>query len=840
MSATPGEIDFERLLQVFVEEATESLEVLDEALLTLSDSPADSGALAEAFRRLHTLKGDAGTVDLPHIAEFLHRLEDLFDTARHENLGVSARAVAVMFDATDLLREMIAALPEQRPAHRERATEISRRLDAPGELLVSRSEAVEGAGAQGAERAASLLRVPIERLDALVDRVGELAVSRTQFGLRLATAAVSHAELVELHRESDRLFLDLQEAVLRLRMVPIGRALQRYRRLVRQLAEQLGKKVRLQVDGSEVEVDAGVVARLIDPLSHLLRNAVDHGIEAARDRVRLGKNEVGVVGIAVSQEPGHVVVRVSDDGRGLDRQRLAAKALHLGAIDRTPASPEAIDRLVFLSGLSTADHLNQVSGRGVGMDVVLQQVESLRGTVAVENRPGEGTSFVLRLPLSLAVIDGFYVEVGGDTYVLPIESVVSTAELAGELATQATGLLPWRGKTLPFLRLRDAFGFPTAAPERQIAVIVGGDAARAARRSRGRSRARPGTDRRQGDRQCLRCSAWPRRRHRPQRRPRRSRPPTRRSRSRSGAMISAAHLTLTSGPRASAHQPREPESNPYRLSDHEFHLLRALIERLTGIQIPEAKRLLLVGRLARRLRELGLESFATYYGCVIQDETERVRMIDAITTNETRFFREPQQFEFLERQVLPAWAAAAAGRRRRIRVWSAACSTGEEPFSIAMTLLSQLPDWDIEILATDLSTRALDKARAALWPIEKCRDIPERHLKAFMLRGTGEHRGYMKAGQELRRLVRFERLNLHDVHYPVDGLFELIFTRNVLIYFSSNGRASVVSKLIGHLAPEGCLLLGHAETLNGITDRLSTVGPTVYSRARGRHSTFRA
>jgi two-component system, chemotaxis family, sensor kinase CheA len=474
MSSQWGEVDYERLLQVFVEEATESIEVLDESLLTLSDSPLDSGALAEAFRRLHTLKGDAATVDLTHIAEFLHRLEDLFDTARRQRLGISARAVALMLDATDLLRVMVAVLPEQRPAHRDRAVEISNRLDEPGELLVARSEAAEGASVQGSERAASLLRVPIERLDALVDRVGELAVSRTQFAHRLASTAVSHAELVEMHRESDRLFLGLQEAVLRLRMVPIGRTLQRYRRLVRQLAEQLGKKVRLQVDGGDVEVDAGVVARLIDPLSHLLRNAVDHGIEPAADRVSLGKNEMGVVGIAVSQEPGHVVVRVSDDGRGLDRQRLTAKALQLGAIERMPTAPEAIDRLVFLSGLSTADRLNQVSGRGVGMDVVLQQVESLRGTVAVDNRPGEGTSFVLRLPLSLAVIDGFHVEVGGDTYVLPIESVVATAELAGGLATQATGLLQWRDKTVPFLRLRDAFDFPTAAPERQIAVIVGG------------------------------------------------------------------------------------------------------------------------------------------------------------------------------------------------------------------------------------------------------------------------------------------------------------------------------------------------------------------------------
>lgn len=478
MSDSSGEIDFERLLRVFGEEAGESLEALDAALLVLSDSPGDSGALAEAFRRLHTLKGDAGTVGLPHVAEFLHRLEDLFDTARREGLGVSARAVALMSDATDLLREMIAVRSEERAEHRQRAAEITLRMGAPGELLVALGGATETFGARGLEPAAASLRVPIERLDALVDRVGELAVARTQLGLRLASPTASRAELIEMHRESDRLFLGLQEAVLHLRLVPIGPALQRYRRLVRQLADQLGKQVRLQVEGSDVEVDAGVVARLADPLSHLLRNAVDHGLEPPAERASAGKNEVGLVTIAVTQERGHVVVRVADDGRGLDRQRLLARALQLGVIDRPLATPEAIDRLVFLSGLTTADHLNQVSGRGVGMDVVLRQVESLRGSVTVDNRPGEGTSFVLRLPLSLAVIDGFHVEVGGDTYVLPIESVVATTELAETLAAQATGLLRWREKTLPFLRLRDAFGFPTAAPERQIAVIVGTGEAR--------------------------------------------------------------------------------------------------------------------------------------------------------------------------------------------------------------------------------------------------------------------------------------------------------------------------------------------------------------------------
>jgi chemotaxis protein methyltransferase CheR len=284
---------------------------------------------------------------------------------------------------------------------------------------------------------------------------------------------------------------------------------------------------------------------------------------------------------------------------------------------------------------------------------------------------------------------------------------------------------------------------------------------------------------------------------------------------------------VTNASRAGAN--RDPGGSPYRIDDREFGLFQALVERESGIQLPDAKRLLLVGRLARRLRALKLESFEAYYRRVREDGDELVRMIDLISTNETHFFREPKQFEFLERNLLPVWAVAAGGRPGRVRAWSAACSTGEEPYSIAMTLLSQLPGWEVEVLATDLSTRVLENARAAVWPIEKVREIPERHLKAFMLRGIGDRQGYMRAGPELRGVVRFERLNLHGSCHEVDGLFDLIFCRNVLIYFSAAGRAAVVTKLVDRLAPGGHLFLGHAETLNGITDRLRSAGPTVFS-----------
>jgi chemotaxis protein methyltransferase CheR len=270
------------------------------------------------------------------------------------------------------------------------------------------------------------------------------------------------------------------------------------------------------------------------------------------------------------------------------------------------------------------------------------------------------------------------------------------------------------------------------------------------------------------------------------------------------------------------------------ITDADFVLFQRLLEKETGIYLSQAKKSLLVGRLSRRLRELGLNNLRKYYKRVLADPAEHVRMIDCISTNETQFFREPLHFGFLEQRILPQWIAQAeSGRRqRRIRVWSAGCSTGEEPASIAMTLLHYLPEsagWQVEILATDISTRVLVRARAGIWPVEKARQIPTPYLKAFMLRGTGSQEGSMKAGPEIQRVVRFDRFNLLGEAAPsAPGLFDMIFCRNVLIYFQPETKARVVRRLLTHLAPDGFLFVGHSESLNHLSDCLRSVVPTVY------------
>lgn len=279
-----------------------------------------------------------------------------------------------------------------------------------------------------------------------------------------------------------------------------------------------------------------------------------------------------------------------------------------------------------------------------------------------------------------------------------------------------------------------------------------------------------------------------------------------------------------------------PEATNRTVTPAEFKLFQELIHREAGIFLSETKKALLVGRLSRRLRELGLGSFMEYFRHLTEvDPKEQVLMLDCITTNETRFFREPQQFDFLEERSIPRFKAeAAAGRRpRKIRAWSAASSTGEEAYSVAMTLLSHFPPesgWTIEIFGSDLSTRVLDKARAAVWRIDRSREIPERHLRRYMLKGTGSQEGTMKAGPEIRSLVRFDRMNLMADRYPVNSKFDLIFCRNVLIYFNTVTKERVVSNLLKHLEPDGHLFLGHAESMLGMAHRLRRVGPTVYDQ----------
>jgi chemotaxis protein methyltransferase CheR len=295
---------------------------------------------------------------------------------------------------------------------------------------------------------------------------------------------------------------------------------------------------------------------------------------------------------------------------------------------------------------------------------------------------------------------------------------------------------------------------------------------------------------------------------------------------------SGARLRSPGHPTLCTAFPLEPITR--EISERDFRSFQDLIYRDAGIWLPPAKTALLVGRLARRLRHHGLQSFKDYYDLIVRSPEERVQMFNAISTNETRFFREPQHFDLLKSGILPRWAqeADAGHRSRKIRVLSAGCSTGQEAYSLAMVLLDHCPSgsgWEIEIVATDLSTRALEIARAGIWPREKAAEIPPHYLKAFMLKGLADQAGKIKAGPEISSLIQFFRLNLNEPAYPLAGKFDLIFCRNVLIYFDARSREQAVRRLAGFLSANGYFFVGQAESLHSLNNIFKTVIPTVYS-----------
>ena len=272
------------------------------------------------------------------------------------------------------------------------------------------------------------------------------------------------------------------------------------------------------------------------------------------------------------------------------------------------------------------------------------------------------------------------------------------------------------------------------------------------------------------------------------------------------------------------------------LTDRDFERFQKLIHARAGIYLAPIKRALLLGRLGPRLRQLGIARFSDYYALVTSDPRELVEMLDRVCTNETHFFRDPRQFEFLRQAVIPDWIDSAERRlrERTVRIWSAACSTGEEPYSIAMLLIDALrhrqPSWKIEIVASDLSTRALERAEEGLWPADRAEEIPPELLRRYMLKGVRTQAGRIKAAPELRAVMRFHRHNLIDFAPATGKNFDLIFCRNVLMYFDAEAKRRVVSSLIDTLERNGYLFLGQSESLNGISGSVRSAGPAAYQR----------
>jgi two-component system, chemotaxis family, sensor kinase CheA len=324
-----------------------------------------------------------------------------------------------------------------------------------------------------AVRTVETIRVPAERLDELMDRVGQLVIAQSR--LREIAATSSDAAMKSVAEDIERLSLELRDTTMGVRMLPIGQLFGRFRRLIHDLGRDHGKKIELVTAGEETEVDKTVIERLNDPLVHLIRNAVDHGIESPDQRAAAGKPPVGRITLSATHVAAGVLVSVGDDGRGLDRDRIRARAEENGLW--TPGARLTDNELfqaIFQPGFSTAREVTALSGRGVGMDVVKRAIDSLRGSVDVASTAGQGSTITLRLPLTLAIIDGLLVRVGRGRYVIPLSAVEECTELTMEEDARSRGrsFLNIRGDLVPFLRLRELFNATTAPDRYQKVVIV--------------------------------------------------------------------------------------------------------------------------------------------------------------------------------------------------------------------------------------------------------------------------------------------------------------------------------------------------------------------------------
>ena len=334
------------------------------------------------------------------------------------------------------------------------------------------------AAVQAPPRDASI-RVATSKVDKLVDLVGELVIAQSMAHEIVHNfSGVRLAELQEAVAQMERHIRELQERVMSVRMLPIGHIFGRFPRLVRDLSIQLSKNVRLEMAGEDTELDKGVVEQMSDPLTHLIRNSIDHGIEPGEERVRNGKPEQGLIRLEAFHQAGSVIVEISDDGRGLDAGRIRRKAIERGLIAESDALTEAqIGDLIFSAGFSTAEKVSDLSGRGVGLDVVRRNVEALNGSVTLAAQPGKGARVRIQLPLTLAILDGLSVRVGRETYVVPLvaisESIRPTAEQVKTIAGRGEVVMV-RGEALPLLRLHRLFEIPTEVvdPCRGLTVIV--------------------------------------------------------------------------------------------------------------------------------------------------------------------------------------------------------------------------------------------------------------------------------------------------------------------------------------------------------------------------------
>lgn len=488
------EIQRDVILKNFLLESEEGLSQMEQSILELERHPGDSETIQSIFRVVHTMKGNASLLEIEGLLAFTHTAEDMLDHLRNGQLSVTPEIITLLLDLVDTLRQMVAAAGQGKheisPGAKSMLARISHYLNADGKA-VKKQEARDNqerlseseTTGESSYKAARTLRVDVEKLDRLLDLAGELTIARGRVAQMLeAKGEVSLEELRDAHSFSDSLHYELQSTILQVRMVPIGPLFHQYNRTVRDIAKSLGKMAQLRIEGEEIEVDTSVVEYLKDPLLHMIRNALDHGIELPAKRKKSGKPQTGTITVRAAREGGNIVIEVMDDGAGLDKQKIIEVAQKKGLVaEPQKLSDPEIYQLIFEPGFTTTSQVSDMSGRGVGMDVVRRNIQALRGSVHAASQSGVGATVRIRLPLTLAIIEGFGVGVGDETYVIPVDQVIECVELPKEDQENARkdGVLQLRNEPLPFIYLKDHFGVPGERSARQSVVVVQHETSRA-------------------------------------------------------------------------------------------------------------------------------------------------------------------------------------------------------------------------------------------------------------------------------------------------------------------------------------------------------------------------
>ncbi len=491
------------LVQEFITEAGTHLDTAEQEMLTIEDDPSNMESVNALFRAFHTIKGVAGFLDLKQIQSLAHVTENLLDRGRSGSLVLQGLACELVLQSIDLMKKLVAAVGSAStsktpllpingvsPLVKKLEDFLDGKIVESAPVVSTKSEAAQAselaesdksnAAAQVASKAAGdgTVKVQTDRLDRLIDMVGELVIANSMVAQDIGEEAQKDVRLGRHMGHLGKIVRELQDLSMSLRMVEVGTVFKKMTRVVRDTARKACKEAELIIEGGDTELDRNVVEQLADPLMHMIRNAVDHGVEPPDQREAAGKQRTGQIKLSAAHKGGSIVIEIVDDGRGLNKEKILKKAIANGIVrEGEQLTDKQIFDLIFAAGLSTAEKVTDISGRGVGMDVVKQNIEKLRGRVEIQSTPGKGSIFTIRLPLTLAVIDGLVVKVGEQKYILPITSIEQSMRPTPEMLSTVQGrgeIVTVRGAILPLVRLHELFTVEpkTSNPCESLVVIV--------------------------------------------------------------------------------------------------------------------------------------------------------------------------------------------------------------------------------------------------------------------------------------------------------------------------------------------------------------------------------